>query len=203
MHGLCRGTGSRLCLLTPLRPASQARRQNCGRWGSRSALHREMPALRHLTGRKGPCAQKTTGTSGVAPSETGMTPAGRTIFLHMGQVRSRASQVLMQASQKKWLHVSLMGVLIASCTPHTPHSLECHPSLPSLILPQGVLQVVRRDCVCARVPDNLLRSRTTIGNGVAGSPESNWQWHQPVLWIGAGPSHNTWQMGHVLPPSMS
>lgn len=59
--------------------------------------------------------QKATGTSGVAPSETGMTPAGRTIFLHMGQVRSRASQVLIQWSQKKWLHVSLIGVLIASC----------------------------------------------------------------------------------------
>ena len=66
-------------------------------------------------------AQKRTGTSGVAPSETGMAPAGRTIFLHMGQVRSRASQVLMQASQKKWLHVSLMGVLIGSCTAHLPH----------------------------------------------------------------------------------
>ncbi len=60
--------------------------------------------------------QKTTGTKGVAPSETGMMPAGRTIFLHMGHVRSRASQVLMQVSQKKWLHVSLMGVLIASYT---------------------------------------------------------------------------------------
>ncbi len=54
----------------------------------------------------------------MAPSETGMVPAGRTIFLHMGQVRSRASQVLMQASQKKWLHVSFIGVLIGSCTAH-------------------------------------------------------------------------------------
>ena len=53
--------------------------------------------------------------SGVAPSETGMTPAGRTIFLHMGHVRSRSSQVLMQWSQKKWLHVSFMGVLMGSC----------------------------------------------------------------------------------------
>ena len=40
--------------------------------------------------------QKRTGTSGVAPSETGMMPAGRTILRHIGQVRSRASQVLMQ-----------------------------------------------------------------------------------------------------------
>ena len=48
----------------------------------------------------------------MAPSETGMMPAGRTILRHMGQVRSRASQVLMQWSQKKWLHVSFIGVLI-------------------------------------------------------------------------------------------
>ena len=132
-------------------------------WGSGSAPHRQMPALRPLTQRGRPRAQKRTGTSGVAPSETGMTPAGRTIFLHMGQVRSRASQVLMQASQKKWLHVSLIGVLIASCKRHLPHSLECPNPACQLIPPQGVSQGMCHDCMQG-LPGNLLWSRTYVYN---------------------------------------